>query len=178
MKKMYTVLAAILALTLALSGCTVSNLPAADPLAQPAGNAPAITAEDAKTMIFEQLGISEADVRDLDLDYDDGVYELSFDVGNLEYDVKVDPATGEILRVEKEVEDDVPPTQTPAAITVEEAKAIVFAYLGITEADVRDLDLDHDDGVYELSFDVGNLEYDVKVSPDGKILEIEKEIDD
>ncbi len=146
-----------------------------------------ITLEEAKAIAFAHLGITEADTHDRDYDLENGRYELSFHVGSTEYEIKIDAATGEVLRVDQETEnrwdddddwddqDDIPPS---TSITLEEAKAIAFKHLGITEADTHDRDYEFDNGRYELSFNVGRTEYEIAVSTTGEILYVEKEIDD
>ncbi len=156
--------------------------PADDPAPSVPVKPAAISLDEAKAIVFAHLGISEADTHDRDFALEDGKFELSFQVGNLEYEVYVS-LMGEILHIEKEADDDHrddPPAAptTPAAITLEQAKAIVFAHLGISEADTHDRDFALEDGKFELSFQVGNLEYEVDVSLTGQILHIEKEIDD
>ncbi len=148
---------------------------------------PAITLDQAKAIAFGHLGITEADTSHREYELDGSKYELSFHVGNVEYDVDIDAATGAVLRVEKEQDDpdwdddddddDRIPTGT-TSITLEEAKAIAFNHLGITEADTHDRDCEFDDGRFEISFNVGNTEYEFEISTTGEILHMEKEIDD
>ncbi len=64
-------------------------------------------------------------------------------------------------------------------IGLDAAKEIVLAQLGIPEAKFTDKEYELDDGVYEFEFNVGNIEYEYEVNAyTGKILEIDKEIDD
>ncbi len=141
---------------------------------------PAISLEEAKAAAFKHLGIKESDISRPEYELDDGKYELSFHVGKTEYDVDVDATTGKILKVEKEVdgrEEEV--IVTKPAISLEEAKAAAFKHLGIKESDISRPEYELDGNKYELSFHVGRMEYEVDVdATTGKILKVEKEIDD
>ena len=68
-------------------------------------------------------------------------------------------------------------------ITKEEAKKIALKDAGVTENEIRDfeIELDRDNDIlkYEISFNVGNVEYDYTINAEnGKIIEAEKDIDD
>ncbi len=133
-----------------------------------------VTLEQAKELVFTKLGITEADVKYAKYDLDDGKYEIEFHYNGAEYEFEVDATTGTI--VETNVDDHRSSTQ---AITLEEAKAIVFAHLSITEDQVTQAEYDYDDGKYEMEFIYNGMEYDVEVdAATGKILEIDKEYDD
>ncbi len=161
-----------------------------DDVAPPASNTgsatnAAITLEEAKALVFAHLGVTEDQMTRKEFKLDDGKYEIDFTIGTTEYDVDVDPATGKILKIEKEIDDDAAPpasntgSATNAAITLEEAKALVFAHLGVTEDQMTRKEFKLDDGKYEISFHIGNMEYEAEVDPaTGNILKIEKEIDD
>ncbi len=74
------------------------------------------------------------------------------------------------VEVKKEKEDeDIPLSQVPKSIK----KAAKEAVKGIklTEAELED-------GVYELKGYVGDQKYEVKITPKGKVVKIEKEEDD
>ncbi len=208
--KLFSVLAAILLLSVLLSACVAGQTPSAN-MSSPAASsgtagplllraepeperskaaepsAPAIGSamiglEEAKALVLAQLGIPEADFIEKDYALDSGKYELEFTVNGMEYDYDVDAYTGEILKAASEPDNDpltapLPPALTPD-ITMEDAKALAFSYLGITEAETTDRDYDFDDGRYELSFNVGSTEYDFAISTTGEILRVEKELDD
>ncbi len=146
-----------------------------------------LSLEEAKALVFTSLGITEADTRDRDYDLEHGRYELDFKAGKMEYEFHVDAITGQILRAHQEPDDDLPfPTEPapplptePAPLTLAEAKALVFATLGITEADTHDRDYELEDGVYELEFQMGNIEYEFLVdAATGTILKMDQDIDD
>ncbi len=137
---------------------------------------PNLTMEEAKALVFAQLGVTEDQLtrKEFTYDADDGKFELDFCHNGTEYEYEVDGRTGKILKTEKE-HDSTPAGPTPA-LSAQEAKALVFAQLGITEADISFLTCELDDGKYEVEFHFGNMEYDYEVdAATGKILKAEKE---
>lgn len=72
-----------------------------DPTGQVDDSEVGITVEEAKDIAFEQAGVTEADVTDLevDLEEDSGVqyYEVSFDIGETDYEYHIDAITGEVI---------------------------------------------------------------------------------
>ncbi len=163
--------------------------PTAAPSAPPATQTSQLSLEDAKKLVFAHLGITESQISYPDFQLDEGKFELDFHVGDTEYEVDVDAATGKILKIEKEVEK--PRPTTPPATTVpsapsatqtmtwEDAKLLVLSFLGIAENQTYDWDFDYENGRFELEFQIGNMEYEVDVeATTGKILKVEKEIDD
>ncbi len=160
--------------------------PVLPPVTAPPTTAPVttMTVEEAKAIVFAYLGIPAEQVSRLEVDFERGKFELEFVFDGMEYDIDVDTTTGAITKLHKEKDDDrpIPPTPTepaaPAALTPEEIKTLIFAHLGITEDQVRQLEVEMDDGKFEVDFKVGNLEYEFEVDITGKILKIDKEIDD
>lgn len=166
---------------------------------QPTDVSGRITEADAKQIALDHAGISESETDRLrvKLDYDDGVqeYEVTFYVGNREYDYDIDAATGTIRSFDSEIEDDYniasAPSATPAAasassgaaITEAEAKQIALDHAGVSESETERMrvKLGRDDGVqeYEVTFYVGNREYDYDINAaTGEIRSHDSEIDD
>ena len=77
---------------------------------QPTDVSGRITEADAKQIALDHAGISESETDRLrvKLDYDDGVqeYEVTFYVGNREYDYDIDAATGTIRSFDSEIDDE------------------------------------------------------------------------
>ncbi len=135
--------------------------------------------EKAKELVLTQLGLAEATFTQKEYDLEDGVYELEFTAGGMEYEFEVDARTGKVLESDTEPAGPTPTIPAAPGITLEEAKALVFAQLGITEADIREPEYDLEDGIYELEFKIGRMEYDFEVdAATGKILKMEQDIDD
>ena len=166
---------------------------------QPTDVSGRITEADAKQIALDHAGISESETDRLrvKLDYDDGVqeYEVTFYVGNREYDYDIDAATGTIRSFDSEIEDDYNIASAPsatraatsassgAAITEAEAKQIALDHAGVSESETERMrvKLDRDDGVqeYEVNFYVGNREYDYDINAaTGEIRSHDSEIDD
>lgn len=64
---------------------------------------PAISAETAANIAVSYLGASPSQVNQIELDNENGVHMYSIEIikDNLENDVKVDPQTGQVIRVEQ-----------------------------------------------------------------------------
>lgn len=153
--------------------------------------------DKAKAIALEDAGLTEAEVYDLDVDFDyeQGVlvYEVDFELGSVEYDYDIDATSGRILR--SHVEDDnagrAPDantgnnSSTAASEDIGEAKAksIALAHAGITEAEVTGLYAykEYDDGIWEyhVEFYLGYTEYEYEISAlDGAILDFDKDTHD
>ncbi len=166
---------------------------------QPTDVSGRITEADAKQIALDHAGISESETDRLrvKLDYDDGVqeYEVTFYVGNREYDYDIDASTGTIRSFDSEIEDDYNIASAPSAtraatssssgatITEAEAKQIALDHAGVSESETERMrvKLGRDDGVqeYEVTFYVGNREYDYDINAaTGAIRSYDSEIDD
>ena len=166
---------------------------------QPTDVSGRITEADAKQIALDHAGISESETDRLrvKLDYDDGVqeYEVTFYVGNREYDYDIDASTGTIRSFDSEIEDDYNIASAPSAtraatsassgatITEADAKQIALDHAGVSESETERMrvKLDRDDGVqeYEVNFYVGNREYDYDINAaTGEIRSHDSEIDD
>ncbi len=151
----------------------------------------------ARDAALQHAGFQETGVTFLhaSIEYDDGkpeYYEVEFNVGNKEYEYKIDLYSGAVLSFKTETDNAVAPTADPASPTTAPgsyigetaAKAAAFAHAGIDEAAVTKIKIefesDDDDGpVYEIEFEKGNIEYEYEVDArTGAILKYESEIDD
>lgn len=196
-KKM--ILAVSLLTSLALfAGCTTAA--AVSPATIPAATEASAFLDlgQVKAIAYGHAGVAESEATDRSYDFDDGRYEIEFDHGGWEYDYHIAP-DGTILSAEKTPEPTRPaapaetkpaeqkpaetkPAETRATepkaqrISAEKALSIALNHAGVT--DVRDKDVEWDDGRWEVSFESGRTEYDYKISADGSILRWEKENDD
>ncbi len=156
-----------------------------------------ITPEAAKAAALKHAGLTADQVTFLkaELETDDGntYYDVEFTAGNIEYEYAIHRHTGEVLKAEKDIDDDIPTTKKPTKATtakptgtligVDKAKAAALKHAGLTANQVRfeDVELERDDGLYgyHLEFESGNTDYDYVIHPyTGAVLRSEKELDD
>ena len=141
--------------------------------------ASAVSLEEAKELVKTQVGDRNAVVIEQETDRQDGVYELEIVLNGTTYEFEVDSRTGQVREAERETDRPAAETQPreskPAAITMEEAKAIAYGHAGVPEAQARDKSQERDDGIFEIDFDYAGWEYDYDIAPDGTILKAEKE---
>ena len=108
------------------------------------GKTTMISLDTAKKTVFDSLGIAESDVVFTKCELDDGKYEIEFYYNNTEYDYEVSAYTGSIVKSEKKQ------NNVATAITLDEAKQIVFDKIGVTESQVVLTKCELDDGKYEI----------------------------
>ena len=114
--------------------------------------------------------------------YDDGrwEYELEFHTDSAAYEVTVDAATGRVLDYEKE---NLRGGTGSTDIGAQAAKAAALKHAGLSESQVRELqvewDSEHGRAVYEVEFKSGGMEYDYVIdAATGAVLDHETERDD
>lgn len=121
------------------------------------------------------------------LDTEDGrvVYDVEFYVGNKEYDYEIDAKTGEILKKDTDIENDIivkVPSKTQNTntnyISVEKARSIALNHAKKTGSTVNFVktELDYEDGrkVYDVEFRDANKEYSYEIDANsGAILKYE-----
>lgn len=145
--------------------------------------------EKAKAAALAHAGLKADNVKFIrtELDRDDGrtLYEVDFYSGSTEYDYDIDAYSGAVIKAEKDVENVVVPQSQPqtasaptpepeaakqpaqTAVSEADAKKIALAQVpGAAEADIREFEVDRDDG---------RVEYEGKIHYDG--IEYEFEID-
>ena len=162
--KKFTALTAVFGALAIFAGCT---------------SASALSVEEAKDLVKDQVGKENAVVVHQETDREDGVYELQIVVDGTAYEFEVDSSTGQVREVEREearpADAAVPAETKPASITLEEARAIAYGHAGVQESQALDKSHERDDGVFEIDFEYEGLEYDYEIGPDGTILKVEKE---
>ena len=151
-----------------------------------------IGAQKAKSIALTHAGVSAADATDLEveLDMEGGVkvYEVSFDAKGYEYDYEINALTGDIVKSDREADDDYVAPSRPVSggtglIGEAKAKSIALTHAGVSASAVTEYDaeLDYENGakVYELEFKAGGYEYDYTVNAaTGAVMKHEKEADD
>lgn len=137
-----------------------------------------ISKEKALEIAFKHAGVDSSKVRDLEVELEDGKYDISFEVGTTDYDYDINAKTGEIIHVEKEEEVKKEEVKQEM-ITKQQALEIAFKNANVDSSKVRDLEVELEDGKYEISFESGNTEYEYEIdATTGKIIKAEKENDD
>lgn len=145
----------------------------------------------------------------VDFDSEDGylVYEVDFKTKTKEYEYEINAKNGDIITKESEMNDEyngeLDKTTKPSnnsssnnkpssnsssnssssTISKSEAKSIALKRAGVSSSSISNyrIELDSDDGVkvYEVSFRVGRVEYDVEINAKtGKVRDFDKEIED
>ncbi len=154
--------------------------PVTDP---PVTNPPApekLSMEEALEVALRDAGLTKTNVRDIDIELENGVWSVDFETDGIEYEYKIDPASGAVLQKHTETRDRDGETTVPpsSSVTKESALASALADAGLTREQVRDIDIELDDGVWNVEFETKTYSYEYKIDPKtGKIIdkEIEKE---
>lgn len=141
-----------------------------------------ISLEQAKTIALEYVGISPSDTDIYKAELDKGVYEIEFIYDNFEHEVDVSQTTGEVVRYEKDANlngnnsGNGDNSGASTEITLEQAKAIAYEYVGVSEQDVTIYKEQLDEGVYEIDFTAGDIKYEVDVRKStGEVVKYDRE---
>ncbi|MGE7918743.1 PepSY domain-containing protein [Viridibacillus sp. NPDC093762] len=114
-------------------------------------------------------------VKKAEYDREDGVYDFEILTTDYEYDIEVDAITGKVMITDKERI-----TKTPNPVTpfISEQKASQIA-LTKAKGTITKIELDEEDGVYEVEVKDGMYEYELEIdAKTGAILDFEKEYED
>ena len=156
---------------------------------QTSAQQPAATGEEAaKNAAFTHAGVSAANasVTKCKLDWEDGrqVYEIEFWVDGIEYDYEIDASSYAVLKSGQDWGDhhhSGGASQQPGSFIGDEAaKSAALTHAGVSAADAGYVrcELDEDDGrwLYEIEFQVGNLEYEYEIdASSGAVVKAEQD---
>ena len=158
----------------------------------------------AKEIALEHAGFTAADVVGIqvEMDYEHGVmvYEVDFYADAYEYDYDINAETGEVVKNDRELEDDwvwnwgwneklvdeelrtEERRRNEEYLTLDEVKSIVFEHAGVAADTVFDFEgeFDYDNGraEYEVDFESGEFDYDYDVDAvTGEIIRNNKKSD-
>lgn len=143
-----------------------------------------ISAEEAAEVAVKETG---GTIKSIEFEKDDGylVYEVEVvkDGYDDDIEIEIDAVTGSVTKMEDDYHNVVHPddktskqTQQKAIISMEKAIAIAKKD---TPGKVTEVDLELDDGYYEIELKSGKKEVEMKISvTDGAILKKEVDIDD
>ncbi|WP_294561859.1 PepSY domain-containing protein [uncultured Traorella sp.] len=165
----------------------------------------------------KQIALGNANVSEsvlsyywIEMDRDDGniIYEIEFYAGNTEYEYEINALSGEIIKAERDQEENYPSyntsngsnnvssdtsnhssssnngnAQTSSGITADRAKEIALSHAGLTADQIRkyEVERDYENGiiVYEIDFKSGNYEYEYEINgTTGAIIQSKREFDD
>ena len=127
--------------------------------------------EAALETAIKEAGIKASDVTNsyVELESDDGItkYEVEFYAGNTEYNFEIDAQSGNVLSYEKEnAEGSYSIDNSKVNVSSDEAKETALKKAGVKSADVYDMDIELEHGMYEVSFNCGGMEYEVAIDAD------------
>lgn len=131
-----------------------------------------VTLEEAKEIALNHAGLSADGVTFIKgkMERDDGreKYEIEFYTSDFkEYDYEIDPKTGEILSYDYDAEY-FTPTESGNTITEEKAKEIAVAQVsGATLDDIREWEVDYDDGRLEYEGKIYDADTEYEFTIDG-----------
>ena len=156
MKKRTIILTALTLTGLLLAGCAASPTQVSQ-----------IDLETAKAAAIEAAGLTSEEVSFLsaELDKRNGIeyYDIDFRADGKEYDYDIDALTGMVIGSESP---EVATKVEEKEISEAEAKKIALAQVpGAKESDIREFEVDYDDGrlEYEGSIYYGEMEYEFEI---------------
>ena len=137
------------------------------------GSTSDIGTQAAKSAALRHAGLSESQVRELQVEWDNehgrAVYEVEFKSGGMEYEYVIDAATGSIVGYDYDIENYTIPssgnTGTSSGNYISREKAQQLAQAKAPNATLIKLEFDFDDGraVYEGELREGRTEYDFEI---------------
>ena len=155
-----------------------------------------ISPEKATKIALRHAGVKKSDaiIGKAKLEYDDGreSYEIEFYANNYDNDYDIDALSGAVIESNKDYDDDgddapvvsqKPDSSKPSngSISRSAAERIALAHakdLGAS-ANVKIVEIEKDDGKYELELRDGNKEYSYEIGiKSGKVIDYEIDIDD
>lgn len=134
----------------------------------------AITKDQAKTIAMNHAGVKSVQNYQIKEDTEDGQkeYDIEFLSGNYQYEYTIRVKDGRILESEKK-------NVGTVKITAEQAKQKALEHAKISKADAKKLKAELEKKYYEVSFTVGEYEYEYHIDAlNGKVLHHEKEKED
>jgi uncharacterized membrane protein YkoI len=153
--------------------------------------------ENALTSALVHAQLKQDDITNLSigLEHENGskVYDIDFICNGYEYDYDINAVTGEVVKYEKALDNNLTPsqesiTENPSSVSKasyigeDKAKAAAFSHAGVVENNIYNYrcKLDYDDGIthYEIDFDCDGYEYEYEIdAADGSVLKHQKEIE-
>ena len=143
-----------------------------------------ISSAKAGQSALSHAGLTQQQVSGLriELDHDDGMYEVSFRTADAKYEYDINAYSAAVTGFEKEtLRSAAEATGAAAFLAPEKARDIALRHAGVTIAQAADLEveLEKDDQEYEVSFHAGGQEFEYNIGArSGTILKYSSEPDD
>lgn len=160
-------------------------------------NGDLIGSDQAKEAAFNHAGVKASEAKNIkcELDRDDGTirYDVDFHANGYEFDYEIDAITGNVIKSEKEKDDDAgvqttkvteaSSNETTDLIGKDKAKQIALDHAGVKAANAKamecELDRERNTAVYEVEFVSDGYEYSYEINATtGKVISQEKERND
>ncbi|WP_082233452.1 PepSY domain-containing protein [Halobacillus massiliensis] len=135
-----------------------------------------VSEEEAENIATEEVA---GEVIKFEKDEDGGGLVYEFDIKSVDgykVEVEVDAETGEIMKTDRDDDDSQDLKESNAKPAIEREEAVSIAKKQ-AKGELKEVELD--DGHYEMEFEDGNIEYEVKVNGQtGEVMEFEQDQDD
>lgn len=139
-----------------------------------------LTMEEAKAIAIKSVGGTVTEI-ELDREVTGDIYEVEVKSGDFEYDLDIDAKTGEVLRTDKEQnDDDDDKVIVPDGKFITEKAAVKIA-MKQAKGTVTEVKLGEDDDrvMYEIEIQDDKYDYDFDIDAiSGEVLKFEKDRDD
>lgn len=159
------------------------EVPAPSVTPPPASTAGPIGQADAEAIAYAHAGVQAADVYGLEIKLDDGVYEMEFWAGMIEYEYEISAWDGSILKAEHDASDEYgrhgeTHRHGSDCISADDARSAALHHAGVSSPSAYQCETDWDDGrcIYQIEFDCNGIEYEYEIdSQTGAVLKAEQD---
>ena len=159
------------------------EVPAPSVTPPPASTAGPIGQADAEAIAYAHAGVQAADVYGLEIKLDDGVYEMEFWAGIIEYEYEISAWDGSILKAEHDASDEYNSHSETHhhgsdCISADDARSAALHHAGVSSPSAYQCETDWDDGrcIYQIEFDCNGIEYEYEIDGQtGAVLKAEQD---
>jgi len=123
-----------------------------------------IPVKKAKAIALKKIPGSTVHKIELDSEAGRDIYEVELYLNKYEYDLKLDARTGSGISVTKKLKGSSTQSNAQTSKLISKEAAKTAALNKVPGASVTKIELDREDGVYELELRKGNVEYEVEVN--------------
>ena len=154
------------------------EVPAPSVTPPPASTAGPIGQADAEAIAYAHAGVQAADVYGLEIKLDDGVYEMEFWAGQIEYEYKISAWDGSILKADEYGRHGETHHHGSDCISADDARSAALHHAGVSSLSAYQCETDWDDGrcIYQIEFDCNGIEYEYEIDGQtGAVLKAEQD---